>query len=65
MKLASDYSAAHTRQKPNADLVGHGMALTIGWGNDLCTPAARMTGEQLVGKPLDELTANMDQTWRK
>ncbi|OAA66894.1 Mandelate racemase/muconate lactonizing enzyme [Niveomyces insectorum RCEF 264] len=64
MNPAGDYSAAHVRLKTNTDLVGHGIAFTIGRGNDLCTEAARQIGERLVGKTLGALTADMGRTWR-
>ncbi|CAK7203081.1 L-galactonate dehydratase [Sporothrix eucalyptigena] len=65
MNPAGDYSAAHVQLKTNQpDLVGHGIAFTIGRGNDLATAAARQVGERLIGKTLGELTANMGQTWR-
>lgn len=64
MNPAGDYSAAHIRLKTNTDLIGHGISFTIGRGNDLCTAAARMVAERLVGKSLGELTANMGKTWR-
>ncbi|GAM40260.1 mandelate racemase/muconate lactonizing enzyme [Talaromyces pinophilus] len=65
MNPAGDYSAAHVRLKTNiTDLIGHGISFTIGRGNGLCTAAARMVAERLVGKTLGELTANMGKTWR-
>ncbi|KXH68899.1 L-galactonate dehydratase [Colletotrichum salicis] len=64
MNPAGDYSVAHIRLKTNTDVVGHGIAFTIGRGNDLCTAAARMMGERLIGKSLGELTENMGKTWR-
>ncbi|TQS32249.1 hypothetical protein Golomagni_07442, partial [Golovinomyces magnicellulatus] len=35
-----------------------------GRGNDLCTAAAAMIAERLVGKSLGELTRDMGKTWR-
>ena len=64
MNPAGDYSAAHVQLKTNTDLTGHGISFTIGRGNDLCTAAARMIAERLVGKTLAELTENMGKTWR-
>ena len=64
MNPAGDYSATHIHLETNTDLVGHGIAFTIGRGNDLCTAASRLVAEQLVGKTLGELTENMGKTWR-
>jgi L-galactonate dehydratase len=64
MNPAGDYSASHVRLKTNTDLIGHGISFTIGRGNDLCTAAAGMVAERLVGKTLGELTENMGKTWR-
>ncbi|ERS97470.1 hypothetical protein HMPREF1624_05638 [Sporothrix schenckii ATCC 58251] len=65
MNPAGDYSAAHVQLKTNhPGLVGHGIAFTIGRGNDLVTAAAGMVGERLVGKTLGALTADMGTTWR-
>lgn len=64
MNPAGDYSAAHIQLRTNTDLIGYGISFTIGRGNDLCTAAARMIAERLVGKTLAELTENMGKTWR-
>lgn len=64
MNPGPNYSAAYIVLKTNTDLQGHGFAFTIGRGNNLCTAAAEMIAERLVGKTLAELTENMGQTWR-
>ncbi|KAH6693761.1 enolase C-terminal domain-like protein [Plectosphaerella plurivora] len=64
MNPAGDYSAAHVQLITNTDLVGHGIAFTIGRGNDLTTAAARQIAERIVGKSLGELTKDMGKTWR-
>ena len=64
MNPAPNYSAAYLVLKTNTGLTGHGFAFTIGRGNNLCTIAAEMIAERLVGKTLAELTASMGQTWR-
>lgn len=64
MNPGPDYSVAHVILKTNTDLAGHGIAFTIGRGNDLCTAAAGLIAERLVGESLGELTANMGKTWR-
>ncbi|KAF5005588.1 hypothetical protein FDECE_7995 [Fusarium decemcellulare] len=64
MNPAGDYSSAYIRLQTNAGLVGHGISFTIGRGNDLCTEAARQTGQRLIGKTLGELTEDMGKTWR-
>lgn len=64
MNPGPDYSVAHIILKTNTDLTGYGIAFTIGRGNDLCTAAAGLIAERLVGRSLGDLTANMGQTWR-
>jgi len=64
MNPAGNYSAAHVQLKTNTPLTGHGIAFTIGRGNDLCTAAAGLVAERLVGKTLHELTQDMGRTWR-
>ncbi|CAG9990060.1 unnamed protein product [Clonostachys byssicola] len=64
MNPAGDYSATHVQLKTNTELIGHGIAFTIGRGNELCTAAAKLIAERLLGKSLKELTENMGQTWR-
>jgi L-galactonate dehydratase len=64
MNPAGDYSATHIQLKTNTDLVGHGIAFTIGRGNDLTTAAAGQIAERIIGKSLGELTKDMGKTWR-
>lgn len=64
MNSLGDYSATYVRLDTNTPLVGHGIAFTIGRGNDLCTAAARQIADRLVGKTLAELTKDMGKTWR-
>jgi L-galactonate dehydratase len=64
MNLAADYSAAYIILHTSKDFDGHGFAFTIGRGNDLVCTAARSIAEKLVGKNLEELTADMGKTWR-
>lgn len=64
MNPGPDYSVAHIILKTDADLTGYGIAFTIGRGNDLCTAAAGMIAERLVGRNLGDLTVDMGKTWR-
>lgn len=64
MNPAGDYSATHIQLKTNSNLLGHGIAFTIGRGNDLCVAASRLIAERLVGKTLQSLTEDMGKTWR-
>lgn len=64
MNLAADYSAAYIIFHTSKDLDGHGFAFTIGRGNDLVCMAAQNIAEKLIGKNLEELTADMGKTWR-
>ncbi|OLL26613.1 L-galactonate dehydratase [Neolecta irregularis DAH-3] len=75
MNPDGDYSAAYIILKTDCDLEGHGMTFTIGMGYELRMPisgdgnqvvveAIRALAPRLVDRTLDELTANMGNTWR-
>ncbi|KAJ5814849.1 hypothetical protein N7474_006626 [Penicillium riverlandense] len=64
MNPGPNYSAAYLILKTNTDLSGHGFAFTIGRGNNLCTTAAEMIAERLVGRSLSSLISSMGDTWR-
>jgi L-fuconate dehydratase len=60
-----DYSAAYVILKTNDPaLEGHGLTFTIGRGNELCVAAIESLSYLLVGKYLDEFTADMAAFWR-
>ncbi|MEZ6121215.1 MAG: L-fuconate dehydratase [Pirellulaceae bacterium] len=59
-----DYSAAYVTLQTNSDVQGNGIAFTLGRGTDLCVAAAQRLAAPLIGKSLDDLTANMGQFWR-
>lgn len=63
MNPAGGYSATYVRLQTNTSHVGHGIAFTIGRGNDLCVAAACQIAERMVRKTLTELTENMGETW--
>ncbi len=59
-----DYSAAYAVIKTNTDLQGHGLAFTIGRGNEIVVTAIRALGPLIAGKSLAAITANMGEFWR-
>ena len=60
-----DYSAAYVILKTNQPtLEGHGLTFTLGRGNELCVAAIQSLSYLLIGKSLEELTANMGAFWR-
>ena len=60
-----DYSAAYVvLETSTPGLAGHGMTFTIGRGNELCVAAIRAMKPLLVGKTLEEFTADMGAFWR-
>jgi L-fuconate dehydratase len=61
-----DYSAAYVVVRTDAGdgLSGHGFAFTIGRGNDVQVAAIRALAPFLVGRPVDEVLADMGGTWR-
>ena len=60
-----DYSAAYlviTTDAPDGH-EGHGFAFTIGRGNEVQTTAIETVAARLVGRPLDDLLANLGPLW--
>ena len=60
-----DYSAAYVVLRTDGDLEGHGLAFTIGRGNDLVTSAIRAAAERVVGVSIDDVAADMGGFWRR
>lgn len=61
-----DYSAAYVVLKtdhPDGH-AGHGLTFTIGRGNDLCVKAIEAMRHLVVGRTLEEFTADMGRFWR-
>jgi L-fuconate dehydratase len=65
MNLDPDYSAAYVILQTNSadDLEGHGLTFTIGRGNDVCCSVVETLGSLLIGKSLEELTADLAGFW--
>ena len=61
-----DYSAAYVVLKTDHSdgLAGHGLTFTIGRGNDLCVQAIEAMRHLVVGRTLEEFTADMGRFWR-
>lgn len=65
MNAAPDYSAAYVIVHTNvAGLDGHGLAFTIGRGNEICVAAAQALKPAVVGRSLEQISADMGQFWR-
>ena len=62
-----DYSAAVVVLETDSGdgLAGHGMAFTIGRGNELCCRAIEAVAPKVVGLTLEEITADMAGYWRR
>jgi L-fuconate dehydratase len=62
-----DYSAAYVILRTDApnDLEGHGLAFTIGRGNELCVAAARALAPLVTGSSLAAITSDMAKFWRR
>jgi len=63
MNTDCDYSSAYVSLFTSSDLTGYGMTFTIGRGNDIVCSAIKELANRLVGKDVEELFANMGQTW--
>lgn len=59
-----DYSAAYVVIKTDGNLEGHGFTFTIGRGNEICVEAIRAFRPLVVGRTLEEITAEPAAFWR-
>lgn len=61
-----DYSAAYVILKTDRGdgLAGHGMTFTIGRGNELCVAGIQSLAPLVLGKTLEEMTADWGKFWR-
>ena len=66
MNAAPDYSATYVVLQTDAPshLEGHGLTFTIGRGNEVCVAAVNSLASFVVGRTLEEITANMGAFWR-
>jgi L-fuconate dehydratase len=60
-----DYSAAYVVLGTDTDLEGHGLAFTIGRGNDVCVAAIEALRHLVVGRTLNGITADFAGFWRQ
>ena len=59
-----DYSCVYVTLHTDADgLEGNGITFTIGRGNELCTQAVHALAPLVVGKSLEDITADMAGFW--
>lgn len=67
MNAAPDYSATYvTLETDSPDgLTGHGLTFTIGRGNEICVAAVNALAPLIVGKKLEDISANMGGFWRE
>ncbi len=65
MNADPDYSAAYVilRTDNARGLEGHGLAFTIGRGNELCCAAIEVLASPLVGRTLESLATDMGAFW--
>src|SRR5689334_12876467 len=59
-----DYSAAYVILKTDGVLEGHGLTFTVGRGNELCVAAIESMRFLVVGKRLEDITADFAGFWR-
>jgi len=59
-----DYSAACVILKTNGPHEGHGLAFTIGRGNEIVVTAIRALAPLVAGRTLESFTADMAAFWR-
>jgi L-fuconate dehydratase len=66
MHTAPDYSAAYVVLRTDADdgLEGHGLAFTLGRGTEVVVAAINALASIVVGRRLEEITADMRGFWR-
>jgi L-fuconate dehydratase len=59
-----DYSAAYVVLKTDRGLEGHGLTFTIGRGNEICVAAVEAMRHLVVGRRLEDITADFAGFWR-
>ena len=59
-----DYSAAYVILRTDSALEGHGLTFTIGRGNEICVAAVGAMRHLVVGRRLDDITADFAAFWR-
>ncbi len=60
-----DYSAAYVCLRTTAEWEGHGLAFTIGRGNEVVVTAIQALAPLVMGVSLEEITADMGAFWRR
>lgn len=65
MHTHPDYSAAYVILRTDAAWEGHGLAFTIGRGNEVVVTAIQALAPLVVGLTLDDITADMGAFWRR
>ena len=58
-----DYSAAYVILGTDSALEGHGLTFTVGRGNEVCAAAIESFRYLVVGRDLDEITADFGGFW--
>ncbi|MFL9931400.1 L-fuconate dehydratase [Paraburkholderia sp. RL18-103-BIB-C] len=66
MNAAPDYSATYVVLETDSpeQMTGHGLAFTIGRGNEICVTAVNSLAPLIVGKTLEDIVADMGSFWR-
>lgn len=59
-----DYSAAYVVLETNGNHQGHGLAFTIGRGNEICVAAIEAMRHLVVGLEMDWVVEDMGRFWR-
>src|SRR5688500_12778961 len=59
-----DYSAAYVILRTDSPLEGHGLTFTIGRGNEICVAAVGAMRHLVVGRDLEDITADFAAFWR-
>ena len=60
-----DYSAAYVVLETDRDIQGHGLTFTLGKGTELCVAAVNALAPNLIGKRLEDITAQMGTWWQR
>jgi L-fuconate dehydratase len=63
--LDPDYSAAYVILRTDGGLEGHGLTFTIGRGNEVCAAAIDAFRHLVVGRSLEDITADFAAFWRR
>ncbi len=65
MNPAPDYSATYVTIETDGAFTGHGLAFTIGRGNELCVAAVNALSPLIIGMNIEDIFADSGAVWKR